>query len=35
MKTGRGFRAWSPEAAEAVRDRLLDHLVGLPQRPAH
>lgn len=27
MKTGRGFRAWTPDEAQAVRERLLDHLV--------
>jgi 3-hydroxybutyryl-CoA dehydrogenase len=27
MKTGRGFRDWTPEEAQALRERLLDHLV--------
>ena len=27
MKTGRGFREWSEDEAQAVRDRLFDHLV--------
>jgi 3-hydroxybutyryl-CoA dehydrogenase len=27
MKTGRGFRAWTPEEAAATRQRLTDHLI--------
>jgi len=27
MKTGRGFRVWTADEAQAVRERLLDHLV--------
>jgi 3-hydroxybutyryl-CoA dehydrogenase len=27
MKTGRGLRDWTADEAQAVRDRLLDHLV--------
>jgi 3-hydroxybutyryl-CoA dehydrogenase len=27
MKVGRGFRAWTADEAQAVRERLLDHLV--------
>jgi hypothetical protein len=27
MKTGKGFRRWTPEQAEAVRQRLRDALV--------
>ncbi len=27
MKTGRGFREWTADEAQAVRERLLDHLV--------
>jgi 3-hydroxybutyryl-CoA dehydrogenase len=26
METGRGFREWTPDEAQAVRDRLFDHL---------
>jgi 3-hydroxybutyryl-CoA dehydrogenase len=29
MKTGRGFRAWSAKEADAVRERLFDHLVAV------
>jgi 3-hydroxybutyryl-CoA dehydrogenase len=32
MKTGRGFRTWSAEEAQAVRDRLLDHLASTTGR---
>ena len=30
MKTGRGLRDWAPDEAQAVRDRLLDHLMARP-----
>ena len=32
MKTGEGFRRWTPEEAEAVRDRLGQTLVDLTRR---
>lgn len=32
MKTGEGFRRWTPEEAEAVRERLGQTLVGLDRR---
>ncbi len=32
MKTGRGFRAWSDSEAQAVRERLLSHLVRIARK---
>ena len=36
MKTGRGFREWTPEQAAAARQRLTDHLIAAldARRPA-
>jgi 3-hydroxybutyryl-CoA dehydrogenase len=31
MKTGRGFRTWTPEESDAVRARLFDHLVSVAE----
>ena len=32
MKAGRGFRDWTPEQAQAVRDRLRDYLAEQARR---
>jgi len=32
MKTGRGFRTWTAAEAQAVRERLLAHLVGIARK---
>ena len=29
MKTGRGFRDWTPDSANATGDRLFDHLLAV------
>jgi 3-hydroxybutyryl-CoA dehydrogenase len=34
MKTGRGFRLWTADEAQAVRERLLDHLVAISCAPS-
>lgn len=34
MKTGRGFREWPADEAQAVRERLLDHLVTVTRKEA-
>ena len=34
MKTGRGFREWTPEQAAAARQRLTDHLIATLRPPA-
>ncbi len=31
MKTGQGFRTWTPEESDAVRTRLFDHLVSIAE----
>ena len=31
MKTGQGFRTWTPEESDAVRARLFDHLVSIAE----
>jgi 3-hydroxybutyryl-CoA dehydrogenase len=35
MKTGRGFRTWTADEAQAVRERLLDHLVQSTRATEH
>ncbi len=35
MKTGRGFRAWTADEAQVVRERLLDHLVQATRATEH